>query len=100
MSAAEEWRARLDAWAASGKSCREFAAKAGVKPATLAWWKWRLGQESKGPRRSDFVEVAAPGVPELGVIELDVAGTTIRIRGQVEPEALVPVLQALEGRRC
>lgn len=100
MSAAAEWRARIDAWAASGKSCREFAAKAGLKPATLAWWKWRLGQEPKGLGRSDFVEVAAPRVSEPGVIELEVAGATLRIRGRVEPEALMPVLQALEGRRC
>lgn len=92
----EEWR---DAWATSGKSCRKFAAEVGVKPATLAWWKWRLGRvggEARPLGRADFVEVSAP-VPEVGVIELDVAGTTVRIRGRVEAEALAPVLQALEG---
>ena len=102
MRAAAEWQARIDAWAACGKSCREFAAEVGVKPTTLSWWKSQLGrrrQEAKPLGRADFVEVAAP-VPEVGVIELDIAGTTIRIRGRVEAEALAPVLQALGGRRC
>jgi hypothetical protein len=42
-SSRDEWRRRVAAWLASGLSCREFAAEAGLNPNTLSWWKWKLG---------------------------------------------------------
>jgi hypothetical protein len=46
----EVWKKRIAEWKASGLSAKEFAAKLGVKPRTLAWWGWNLGAP-KSPRR-------------------------------------------------
>lgn len=104
MSGAQtKWRAQVAAWTASGLSCKEYAAKAGVNPRTLTWWKSKLagaGELEAAPAR--FVEVTeqlAEPTREVGVIELDVGSARVRIRGRVEAEALARVLDALEGRR-
>ena len=50
------WRAEVAAWARSGLSCKECAAKAGIHPGTLAGWKSKLsrrGAAEDGP--ADFV---------------------------------------------
>ena len=39
---AELWRPRVEGLAASGKSCKEYAAEIGVNPHTLAGWRWKL----------------------------------------------------------
>ena len=102
MKAATEdrWRAHVKAWSASGQTCKEYAARAGINARTLTWWKSKLA--AAGPPPS-FVEVTGLGPPTApaddGVIELEVGNTRIRIRGRVEPEALVRVLTAVEGRR-
>lgn len=100
----ERWRGHVAAWASSGLSCKAYASMAGVNPGTLAWWKTKLkGTRAVVPAPATFVEVteqfAAPTCTEVGVIELEVGGTRIRVRGRVEPEALARVLDALEGRR-
>jgi hypothetical protein len=50
-----------------------------------------------------FVEVteqlAIAAEPDAGELELVVGRTLLRVRGRVEPEALVRVLAAVEGRR-
>jgi hypothetical protein len=72
----------------------------GINPRTLTWWKSKLAAAGPAP---SFVEVTDPGTPTTaaddGVIELEVGNTRIRVRGRVEPEALVRVLAAVEGRR-
>jgi hypothetical protein len=101
MTAQERWRGHVAAWAASGLSCKGYAAKAGINPRTLTWWKSKLGADPPSP--AGFVEVtqqlAVPVVEEAGVIELAVGRTQIRVRGRVDTEALARVLDALEGRR-
>lgn len=101
MKTQERWRGHVSAWAASGLSCKGYAAKAGVNPRTLTWWKSKLG--AAPPIPADFVEVtqqlAVPVVEEPGVIELAVGRTQIRVHGRVDTEALARVLDALEGRR-
>ncbi len=56
MTAAEKrWRAQVDGWARSGLSCKEYAAKVGVHPGSLAGWKSKLRRAEKGA--ASFVEV-------------------------------------------
>ncbi len=42
MTTQERWSRHVSAWAASGLSCKDYAAKAGVNPRTLTWWKSKL----------------------------------------------------------
>ena len=115
----EIWRRRVEGLAASGKSCREYAAELGVNPHTLAGWRWKLrgsaatattaSRPSTTPLpRSEargFVDVtrqvAAALVGEAGVIEIEVGEAVVRVRGAVDPETLARVLGAVGGgRRC
>lgn len=101
MTTEDRWRAHVDAWKASGLSCRAYAAKAGVNQRTLTWWKSKLAS-ARGPAPASFVEVteqlAAPAA-DAGVLELVVGGVHVRVRGRVEAEALARVLDVLEARR-
>ena len=104
MTTQERWRAHVDAWKSSGLSCRAYAAKAGINQRTLTWWKSKLATAgASGPAPASFVEVteqlAAPMVADAGVIELDVGGVHVWVRGRVEAEALARVLDVLEARQ-
>ncbi len=48
-----EWAKRVQRWAESGLTAKEFAAETGLKASTLSFWKWRLGSEQRA-------QVAAP----------------------------------------
>lgn len=100
-----KWQARVDAWRASGKSCREFAQASGLNPQSLAWWKWKLGslETTAEPEfvevTEDFMAAALPGLADEPTIELLVSGVEVRVRGAVDPDALTRVLDVLEARR-
>lgn len=114
---AELWRPRVEGLAASGKSCKEYAAEIGVNPHTLAGWRWKLRgstatatmasrQSTTPPARSEargFVDVtrqvAAALAEGTGEIEIEVGGAVVRVRGAVDREALARVLDAVGGRR-
>lgn len=112
---AERWSRHVATWAASGLSCKAYAAKARVNPNTLAGWRWKLrrstpptgtARELRDPKQGcepSFLEVteqlAATLAQEVGVIELDVRGGLVRVRGPVDAGALATVLSAMEGRR-
>ena len=95
----ERWRTHVEGWVASGLSCREYAARAGVNPRTLTWWKSKLGP-TREPR---FVEVtqdvAQTEIDDASTIELRVGAVEVRVRGLVDTEALARVLDVREGRR-
>lgn len=117
MSAAAIWQGHVDGWARSGLSCKAYAAKIGVNPNTLAGWRHKLRRRGAVPGPSaiaratpvedrgelGFVDVtrelAAALTQESAVIELEVGGALVRLRGQVDAEALARVLGVLEGRR-
>ena len=107
MNAAAIWQSRVDGWVASGVSCKEYAARLGVNHHTLAGWRHKLRRRGPAPRpsapASGFVDVttelAAALTNESAVIELEVGGALVRLRGQVDAEALSRVLGVLEGRR-
>lgn len=39
------WKKRVERWERSGQTAAQFAARLGVNPYTLKWWKWSLGAE-------------------------------------------------------
>lgn len=112
----EAWKGRIERWQHSGLTAGQFAAREGIRPQTLTWWRWRLGRERRtGVRRPrgasaatppvEFVElVAAPATRReddaSSSVEL-VLGRSYRVR--VAPgfdgEVLERVLDVLEARR-
>ena len=42
------WEERVEGWARSGQTVKEYAAKIGVNPHTLAGWRWKLRQRTAG----------------------------------------------------
>lgn len=107
------WAERVQRWRRSGRTAREFAESIGVKPATLAYWAWRLrreeGDAQPRPRRRrrangagaepPFVEVIVDG-PAAGGFVLELGdGRQLRIAAGFEAPALTRLLTVLEGPR-
>jgi hypothetical protein len=116
----EIWEKRVQRWADSGLTAKEFAEEVGVNVHTLAGWKWRLSagaRQTVTPRPSttpaSFIEVVAPLVaapegpevqiasrpPVLEPLEL-VLSTGIRLRIPIgfDHATRRRVVDALEGR--
>lgn len=101
------WERRVARWAKSGLSREQFAAREGVKPATLGWWRWFLDgkarQPSKALVKSDarFVEVG-PVILEPAVsahIEIVLPnGRVVRIPAAFDEVAFGRVLAVAERR--
>ena len=97
-----KWTSHVQAWAASGESCRAYAARVGVNASTLASWKSRLSREAAdvADERPRFVELTTVDArADDGVIELRVGSVDVRVRGPVDARALSRVLDVLEARR-
>lgn len=81
MAAQDVWKERLQRWAKSGVGAEQFAAREGVKPAALKWWRWRLGGEDrKKVPAAARVAAAAPTPPQrvrarTVFVEVDTAST-------------------------
>jgi len=43
------WRDRVERWAGSGLTGKEFAAKEDLSPRSLSWWRWRLQRSAAAP---------------------------------------------------
>jgi transposase-like protein len=104
------WRERVEAWSRSGLTCKEYAARIGINPHTLAGWRWKLRRQTTATASTrtrapvaglvDVTEqVAAALAKEAGVIEVELGGALVRVRGEVDGETLVRVLGAVGGRR-
>lgn len=103
------WKKRVEGLEASGQSCSDYARRIGVNANTLAGWRWKLrrrGQPASPEKASarDFVDVtkqvAAVLAQETGVIEVELGGAVVRVRGEVDGEMLARVLGAVGGRRA
>jgi hypothetical protein len=107
----ETWSKRVARWKASGLRAKEFGAKFGIKPKSLEWWKWRLGADTKGQRRSKksarriataispvtFVEMATAPINEP--LELVLAnGARIRVSPGFDGATLLRLLDVVERR--
>ena len=81
MAAQDVWKERLERWAKSGVGAEQFAAREGVKPAALKWWRWRLGGEDrKKVPAAAAVATASPTPPQrvrhrTVFVEVDTAST-------------------------
>lgn len=105
----EVWERRVRRWERSGRSCRAFAAREGVSPSTLNWWRWRLrvGAGSRRSRSPAFVQVVQPtellaevvGPASAKAIEIVLAsGTRVVVPAGVATADLTQVLSALGMR--
>ncbi|MGZ6673913.1 MAG: IS66 family insertion sequence element accessory protein TnpA [Solirubrobacteraceae bacterium] len=103
----EQWKKRVAAFADSGLTARQFAARLGVNPRTLTYWKWRLGAEaaasSSATGSAQFIELSSAVVPsdEGGDDRIEVVcigGRVLRVGREFDRATLVRLLDALEGR--
>ena len=97
------WARRIRRWERSGRTAAEFAAREGVNPRTLAFWKWKLGSStllSSSRRRPavDFVEVVPEAVTRQGAVEIVVERYRVRLDRTGDEATLARVLDALRGR--
>lgn len=103
-----QWAEQVERWQRSGVSAREFARKEGVNPKTLGYWRWRLEQESQETesngaadgRAVQFVELGTSGDDKRSVFEFELrGGLRVRIPFDFEREALIRLLDVVEGRQ-
>jgi transposase len=111
MATRDEWAERVGRWQKSRLSAEDFAAREGIKPKQLVWWRWKLRSSSPPPPRPPpemrflpvrVVEAVAPA-PGSGVA-LEVAlpnGRVVRVPPGFDPAMLGRVLSiASEGGPC
>ena len=89
----------------SGLSDRAFARQKGLDSQRLWWWRRRL-EQTRQDEAVAFVEVkptAVMSVPHETVDVLEVRllnGRVVMVPTVIEPEVLVRLLDAIEGRSC
>jgi hypothetical protein len=110
------WRDRVERWAGSGLTGKEFAAKEDLSPRSLSWWRWRLRRTSLAtsiaapkkehtPRRKrttkalSFVPVVvgnARSADAPAVIEIILPNhLRIRVTAEIDETSLTRVVRAL-----
>jgi transposase len=102
----EQWAKRIEQWQRSGMDAASFAAREGVKPEQLRWWRWRLGLgpgARKAPAQPSFVEVVLPSEAEVqppaqegADIELLIGQRRVLVRPGFDAQSLRRVLAVLE----
>lgn len=100
------WARRVARWSKSGLSRGAFAAREGVNPARLAWWRWYLASSRGRPTtpalvkpEMTFVEVEPElvGLAQRERIEVVLAnGRVVRVPPAFMDEELVRILAASE----
>ncbi|MEY4514830.1 MAG: hypothetical protein RLZZ450_6952 [Pseudomonadota bacterium] len=110
---ASELPALLEQWSTSGETAARFAARIGVKPATLARWQKTVGskprvasalsreKKTSASASSVFarVQVVEPVTRTVGVIEVVMRdGLVVRLHGAVDADTLGTVLGCMA--RC
>ncbi len=109
----EDWRARVEAWAASGKSCKAFAREARMDPHTLAWWRWKLRRQERRARRAEAESANAPSFVEVTdqvrvasvtpdgptMLRLFIHDAEVELPADFGRETLARLLDVLEARR-
>jgi hypothetical protein len=101
-----QWTKRIEQWQRSGLDAASFAAREGVKPEQLRWWRWHLGLgpgARRRPTQPHFVEVVLPGevepqtaVQEGAAIELLIGKRRVVVRPGFDAQSLRQVLAVLE----
>lgn len=115
-----EWVERVQRWADSGLTAKEFAAEAGLKATTLSYWKWRLRSEQRAqsptkaiaksaeqelpeqamPSTPTFVELAATSASVALPLELVLhESVTVRVPVGFDEATLSRVLRLVGAPR-
>ena len=104
----DEWRKRIQRWAESGLTAKEFAAETGINAHTLTHWKWRLAADLRAAAEpaAKFVELVPAGrrtmrAPEDALVPFEVRfpdGRSLRVPLRFEPDSLRSLLELLGGR--
>jgi transposase len=103
MATREEWAERIDRWQRSGLSIGKFAAREGIKPKQLAWWRWKLGAAPLAPPEMRFLPVHvvdAAARPPGAEVPLEVVlpnGRVVRVPPGFDPATLESVLSIASG---
>jgi hypothetical protein len=105
-STREQWEQRIRKWQRSGMDAASFAAREGLTPERLMWWRWHLGFGPRAKRSSrppQFVEVVLAGVaeeksaaPEGSELEVLVGKRRVLVRPGFDAQSLRQVLAVLE----
>lgn len=100
MTAAQKrWSEHIDAWKASGLTCKAYAAQVGVNPSTLSWWKRRL-RRMRTVDSVEFIEVTAQaGVARSEPLRVFAGGAEIAVPCGFDEETFARVLGVLQARR-
>ena len=109
----EVWAKRVERWADSGLTAKEFAAEIGVNANTLAHWRWRLStRTAPRPRSAARTSAPAPAFVEVvggaGLVGATEAaaplelvlrgGLVVRVPAAFDAAALTRLLTTLEAR--
>jgi hypothetical protein len=86
----DEWRKRVERWRESGLSAEAFAAELGTKPATLKFWKYRVGLEAKAKAVAEGKQSSSPAVEAAALVE---------VRANTSSESAAFVLELGSSRR-
>jgi hypothetical protein len=81
MATRAEWGERLKRWAKSGTSIEAFAAREGLDPRQLKWWRWKLR-----PASPPAPEAPAPTFVPVHVVD----GSSRRAEASVALEIVLP----------
>ena len=93
-------RAALAAQDASGLSVAAYAAREGLDPQRLYFWRRRLGKSAEPSESPTFIEVRPGAMGELVEIALR-SGHVIRVAESIDGGVLRRLVDALEeGRAC
>lgn len=107
-TARDKWTKRVEEWKRSGLPVERFAARAGINPKSLSWWRWQLA--SKRQRRSRVRRAAAPITPltfvevkgseSVGGLEVILSsGVCVRVPVDFDSVVLGRLLDVLERRK-
>lgn len=101
----EEWE-QLVREVEAGDSTDHVARRHGVRPRTLAWWRWQLRRGKVARSATKAVQMvpvrirrAAPAAAVDDVVEVLVRGAMVRVRIGQDPRYIAELAAAL-GERC
>jgi len=89
------WQELLAKQARSGLSLRAFAAREGVSPNTLAYWKYKRGAERKGSPALVPVRVIDDERPRGGELVIEFASARLRVGSGCDLDLLARVIAIL-----
>jgi hypothetical protein len=113
----QKYRAVLEEQARDGFSLGEAAARVGVKPVTLAWWRCEIARRDR-ERQSPRTEANSPALLPVRVRDVEpvewairpatstpyevllVSGRVLRVPRDFEPAGVQALVRAVESASC